>query len=375
VVLHQEGPLAAFLQRAGIGFSLLPWSDFAQGKRATYAADKLNIKAAQSRFAECLQANSIDLVHSNDTQIGCTWIGSAALGGARFVWHQRTSGGKHLFKHFAAKADRVFCPSAYIRERLVESLKVGFPGTGSRGRQILQVNNPISLSRYSAPSCPESVGTDGYPRVGFVANARAQKRPEIFLAAAARVLEAFPDARFVLAGAFSDEARREVLATLSEQVVGRVELLGFVEDRQSLFRRMDVLMVPAVNEGFGRTLVEAMLAGVAVVAADSGGHREIIKHGRTGLLIPPDDVTAFAEAVCQLARDPNARRRLVVAAKEDASAGYDPSTVSRQVAEIYRQLPQVGIIRRHWRVLRDRWWLSSMPKGVTSMPRMSLPYT
>jgi glycosyltransferase involved in cell wall biosynthesis len=192
--------------------------------------------------------------------------------------------------------------------------------------------------------------------VGFVANAWSRKRPEIFLAAAARVLDVFPDSRFVLAGAFSDEARRELLANLSVQVVGRVDFLGFVEDRQSLFQRMDVLMVPAVNEGFGRTLVEAMLAGVAVVATDSGGHREIIKHGRTGWLIPPDDVVAFAEAVCQLARDPDARRRLVNAAKEEA-AGYNPCAVSRQVAEIYRQLARLGLVQQKWRVLRDRWWL------------------
>jgi 1,4-alpha-glucan branching enzyme len=191
----------------------------------------------------------------------------------------------------------------------------------------------------------------------LVANAWSRKRPEIFLAAAARVLDALPSARFLIAGAFSDEERRHLLAELSAPVVGRVEFLGFVEDRRSLFQRLDVLMVPSINEGFGRTLVEAMLAGVAVVAADSGGHREIIKHRRTGLLVPPDDVAAFAEAVCQLARDPHARRRLVVAAKVDAISSYDPYTVTRQVAEIYQRLPHLGSVQLKWRILRDWRWL------------------
>src|SRR5262245_51991322 len=51
VVLHQEGSLAGFFKRAGISFRLLPWSDFAQGKRATYAADKIWLRAAQPHFA------------------------------------------------------------------------------------------------------------------------------------------------------------------------------------------------------------------------------------------------------------------------------------------------------------------------------------
>ena len=268
VVLHKEGPLADFLQQAGVRFTLLPWTEFAQGKRATYAADKLNIKAAQSRFAECLQVNRIDVVHGNDTQIGCTWMGSAALGGARFVWHQRTPGGKYLFNHFAAKADRILCPSTLIRERVLESMNRGLFGFNFRGRRILRVNNPISLDRYSARAFQPLADTKGYPRVGFVANAWSRKRPEIFLAAAARVSDAFPDARFLLAGSFGDEARRELLANLAAPVAERVQFLGFVEDRRALYQRLDVLMVPAVNEGFGRTLVEAMLVGVAVVAAD-----------------------------------------------------------------------------------------------------------
>ena len=69
---------------------------------------------------------------------------------------------------------------------------------------------------------------------------------------------------------------------------------------------LDALVVPAVRETFGRTLVEAMLCGTPVVAADDGGHREIIRHGETGFLVQPDNPEAFGGCGGGIARKPPA---------------------------------------------------------------------
>ena len=356
VVVHQDGPLASFLKEADVSFRLLRWSKFARANAASYGEDKRLLKAARWRFAWYLRRNRANIVHSNDIRIGCTWLASAALGGARFVWHQRTPGSKHVLNCFVTRADIILCPSMFLRDRIIGSVTIGFLKIEHGWSRILQVNNPITLSPADRL---EPMSEEGHPRIGFVANEWPRKRPEFFLATAARVLDTFPNAEFLIAGAFSDTTRRALLAPWPDALTSRVKFLGFVKDRQLLFQHLDLLMAPAVDEGFGRTLVEAMLAGVPVVAAESGGHREIIDHGRTGLLVPPDDAEAFAAAIAALLRNSSLRESLVHAAKIKTSVRYDASAIDRQVADIYRALPPFGIVEQLRRMRSDSRWLTT----------------
>ena len=101
---------------------------------------------------------------------------------------------------------------------------------------------------------------------------------------------------------------------------------------------LDVLVAPAVNEPFGRTLVEAMLCGTPVVAADDGGHREIIRHGETGLLVRPDDPAAFADAVASLLANPRLARAIVGEGKIEALAKYSVEAHVERIQAIYDSL-------------------------------------
>lgn len=358
VVLHKRGPLADLLRNEGIRFTLLRWSKFAAGHEATYSADKRLLKVARWRFALYLRRNRIDIVHTNDIRVGCTWLPAAAAGGARFVWHQRTPGSRHTFNHFAARADRIICPSLYVRDRIFENINSAFLKKDFGWAKILCVRNPISLSSTSTTH-PGRIDTRSFPRVGLIANEWSRKRPEIFVATASQVLKSLPAAEFLIAGEFSDEGKLQLLSPWPKAVTKRVKFLGFVEDRSSLFGRIDILLAPAVNEGFGRTLVEAMLAGVAVIAADSGGHQEIVEHGTTGLLVPVDDVEGFAAAVCVLAHDSKMRSRLIRTAQLRVDKLYDPRAIAREMAEIYRGLKQFGLIEQLNRISEDWRWLHS----------------
>ena len=77
-------------------------------------------------------------------------------------------------------------------------------------------------------------------------------------------------------------------------------------------------MFPSHTETCGLVALEAMASGVAVVAADAGGFRESVVHGRTGLLVPPDDARGFAAAIVRLALDGDRRRTLGIAARRFA---------------------------------------------------------
>ena len=97
----------------------------------------------------------------------------------------------------------------------------------------------------------------------------------------------------------------------------------------------DILVNPSVTEAFGNVNLEAMAAGVAVVSADVGSARALIEHGRTGLLVPPDDPAAYAAAVAGLMEDPKKRVEIGRAAAE-ASLAYNWPDILDQVIAAYR---------------------------------------
>jgi glycosyltransferase involved in cell wall biosynthesis len=130
--------------------------------------------------------------------------------------------------------------------------------------------------------------------VGNVARLAEQKGHRDLLAAAPRVLERYPDARFVIAG---DGELRAELERLAEPLGDRVVLLGARDDVPDLLASFDVFAFPSRFEGLCLAVIEAQAAGVPVVATPVGGIRETVVDGETGWLVPPRDVEALAERI------------------------------------------------------------------------------
>ncbi|MCC6173782.1 MAG: glycosyltransferase [Chloroflexi bacterium] len=120
-------------------------------------------------------------------------------------------------------------------------------------------------------------------------------------------------------------------------IADRVHLLGVRRDRDRLFAAMDLFVLPSRWEGLSLALVEAMGAGRPVVATTVGGNPEVVSHERTGLLVPPDDPDALAEAIRRLARDEQARRTLGRAAADDARIRFALEPHVEQIAALYRR--------------------------------------
>jgi glycosyltransferase involved in cell wall biosynthesis len=99
----------------------------------------------------------------------------------------------------------------------------------------------------------------------------------------------------------------------------------------------DMLLNPSTTEAFGNVNLEGMAAGLAIVSADAPSSRDLIEHGRTGLLIPPGDIAGYAAALAQLARDAPLRGRLGEAARVE-SARYDWDAALDNVVQAYRGL-------------------------------------
>jgi glycosyltransferase involved in cell wall biosynthesis len=133
---------------------------------------------------------------------------------------------------------------------------------------------------------------------------------------------------------------RQRLAELAVSlgVADTVKLPGFLVNPYPLFQRAHVFALPSRVEGFGLVLVEALALGIPIVASNCpAGPAEILAGGKHGLLVPPDNVSALADAIGQLLTDRDLRKRLSDTAMGRALA-FSPEVVAQRWATLLRDL-------------------------------------
>jgi L-malate glycosyltransferase len=136
-------------------------------------------------------------------------------------------------------------------------------------------------------------------RIVTVANLRSEKGHDVLLEAAQLVLRRYPDAEFVLAG---DGPRRSALEAQARglDIAPRVRFLGHCDNIPALLADCDAFVLPSRSEAFPNGILEAMAAGLPVVASRVGGILELIEHQGTGVLVTPGDPRALAYALLDL---------------------------------------------------------------------------
>lgn len=184
-------------------------------------------------------------------------------------------------------------------------------------------------------------GTPG-GRVVCVANLRAQKDHSTLLRAFARVAQEVPDAHLLLAGA---EVEPDCAARVREQAAaldGRISLLGARPDVPSLLRACDIGVLASASEGFPLSLLEYGRAGLASVATRVGQCPEVLDEGEAGILVPPGDPGALADALLALLRDPARRSALGERLCRRVQERYSAKAVMEHLEAVYDSvlLPQ-----------------------------------
>lgn len=147
------------------------------------------------------------------------------------------------------------------------------------------------------------------PVVGTVGWLLAIKGPMNLLKAMGRVWEKHPEVELVYVGKGELQEALEAQA-FKMGVFEKVRLLGWRDDIEEIMLILDLFVLPSLNEGMGRVLVEAMAAGRPIVATEVGGIPDLVKHKETGLLVPPGNDQALAEAILQVLMDPDRAREM-----------------------------------------------------------------
>jgi glycosyltransferase involved in cell wall biosynthesis len=139
--------------------------------------------------------------------------------------------------------------------------------------------------------------------VGTIANFKVQKNPFVWVEVAKRIVEKYPDARFIYLGEGPLKKKAKELVGVSE----RIEFLGWKRDIPRILEEIDIFFLPSRWEGLPRTVLEAMASGIPVVAAAVDGTLEAVSDSVTGYLLPPDDLEGYVEKLSELIEDESKR--------------------------------------------------------------------
>lgn len=175
------------------------------------------------------------------------------------------------------------------------------------------------------------------PTFGILSRLDPRKGHRHLIDAWPHVLKRVPDARLVIGG--TGECDGALRARASELGLGdAVRFAGRIPDEETpaFFSALDGFVLPSIDEAHPIVLIEAMLAGIPVVASRTGGIPEVVTHGETGLLVPPGDPENLALALVSTLRNPDATRRRAEAGLRFARAHTADAMVDRLV-DLYRE--------------------------------------
>jgi len=248
-----------------------------------------------------------DVIHANGIQ-AVLQVGLAArLMGIPLIWHVRDLGRPRWAKRFSAWCAQIALAPSAAAAREVDGL----------GLPVYEVANPIQIS--SGVEHTAQGKTDNRPvslQIGVIGQLIPRKGQDLLLRALPRIVEKVPHVSVQFVGdspdpdsAYVRDLREQVEA--SPELRRRVTFCGYVRDMEEGYRSLDLLVVPSREEAFGRTALEAMVYGVPVIAARTGGLMETIQNGVNGLLFEPGSWESLAEKVIHLAGNPSLRTELI----------------------------------------------------------------
>lgn len=337
LVEQPEGEIATLMRGAEVDIVTaghLP--ALRHGERAGLR-DAVAIVRASGALARLLRAREIDIVHSNDGRTHATWALPAKLAGAKLVWHHRGAPDARGLRFVAPRiADAVVSVSGFALGK-----------AGMRSRRARVIHSPfdtdIRVDRQArhAALLGELGCSDDTRLIGFFGILILRKRPLLFVEAIAALRRIAPDLP-VLGLVFGTPLEIDEATVLAHArhhgVADAIKLMGFRYPGAEWIAACDLLMVPAVDEPFGRTLIESMLVETPIVATRSGGNIEALRDESLGVLVEAEDPEALAAGAIALLRDQGRYSALAAAARTHALGHFGEDRHAEAVMALYDEL-------------------------------------
>ncbi len=283
-----------------------------------------------------------EVVHTHDTHSLTPAAAAARLSRSRplVVGHRRVD--FHIRSNrlsrwkYAGGADHLIAVSGRVKDVLIED--------GVPAGCITVIHSGIELETPSPPDGPNLrqrvEAHRGAPVVLTIASLEDYKDHPTLIETASLLFERRPRARWAVLGS-GGLFDRTVAEVERRGLADRLRYLGFVEGARGWLPQADVFVLTSKIEGLGTSVLDAMAAGVPVVATSAGGIPEMIEDGRTGLLAAPGDAPALAAAIERILGDSSLARRLIGAAAERVR-DFEIARTVEKTERLYRELRDRG---------------------------------
>jgi glycosyltransferase involved in cell wall biosynthesis len=343
-LLFEDGPLAPALSAKGLKVTVSRWGQGLTQVRRDSSVLKV-IPLVGRLFAivgeTIAAARRHDVVYANSQKAFVLSAIAVAVARRPLIWHLHDI---ITAAHFGAMQRRVqvtlanFCASRVV----VPSKACADAFIAEGGKKDLVVVVPNGLDIAPEPFSPAQIRAELQlpegPLVGVFSRLAAWKGQHVVLQALAKT----PGVSCIIAGdaLFGEQA---YAARLNQMVIDlglgdRVRFLGQRGDVSRLMRAVDAVIHPSIDpEPFGRTLVEAMLAGVPVIATDAGAASDILEAGRAGTLVPPGDADALAAAITTIMSKPPELSAQLAYAEARAKSHYGTAQMLQAIAGVIDQ--------------------------------------
>ncbi len=286
------------------------------------------------RVARLFRSWRVDVVHTRNVESFFYGLPAARLAGVPAVIHSehgRTFPEKRLRvivqRLLLRHADAAFTVSEQLRADLVRELRL-------RSDRLDVLYNGVDIARFHPAVRSASCEGTRPLRIGSVGRLVPVKNYPLLLKAFASLPANVPT-ELVLVGEGPERAALEQLAS-ELGIRARVKFAGHRNDVPQVLQGLDIFVLPSINEGMSNTLLEAMAAGLPVVASDVGGNREIVQDERSGLLFRSGDAEGAASRLLRLAKGADLRHGLGQAAAARVREHFSMEAMLRRYEALYR---------------------------------------
>ena len=300
------------------------------------------------QLARAARRSGASVLHANSVRAGLTSCIACRIHDQGLVVHVRdcmpdSATTRVIRRVVAREADQVVATSEYVSQ----CFRAGRFQPDVRVRVI---DNPVDLNRFRSDlRGPDSARRPGQPLLVIVGQISSWKGHDTAIRALHGLRLTYPDARLLIVGEvkFAHAAtrfdNRGYLAELHKLVrdlglVEAVEFIGEREDVPTIMALADVVLVPSIEEPFGRTVAEAMAVGTPVVATSIGGPAELIENGVTGLLASPGEPLAWRDAIRSILEDPGRAREMALRANHVAKRRFATQTSVAATLSVYSSI-------------------------------------
>lgn len=314
-----------------------PRGTFAPGEKFSVAKYLSTFTGLKDRV-RFLRDSGVDIVHTNDGRTHASWSLAARMAGLPLVWHHRADP--------QAMGLRLVAPLLASKVLTVSSFSLPKGRLWSAARKAEVVFSPFdtSITADRDKARRKILDFAGLPEdallLGIFGSFVPRKRPLLFVDMIAELRSRLD--RPVYGLMFGEAKTPEMDRKLRDHICqtgmeDRVRLMGFQSPGYEWIAGCDQLIVPAVGEPLGRTLVEAMLVRTPVVATRSGGNEEALA-GATGILVEPENPASLADGVVSLLSEPASTQEMVERAQKSARERFSEERHAASVMRVYEEL-------------------------------------